>query len=289
MKFFIAATATLLLQLAGLAQNEYRKTAKGMYYKIVPTGNGTVITSSHVVRFHIEQRVNDSVIFSSFGKGLSVIALSKADKTDEQAAILKQMRAGDSLVTLNLANDLIANKELVLPDFIHAGDSLFQCMKIIDIFPSETAFKNFKKQDDARKLATDQKRIAAYLKTNKITAVKTPLGCYMQLLKKGTGAKPVKGSTVSIRYTGKTLDGVFFDSNEQPGEEKPLLEFQTGKGMMIAGFEEASLLLQKGGRCRVFIPSVHAYGEGGSGDLIGPNEILVFDVELVKVAMPKRK
>lgn len=289
MKFIIAAATALLLQLAGLAQGEYRKTTKGMYYRIIPTGTGPRITSSHVVRFHIEQKVNDSVIFSSFGKGLSVIALNKTGKDDEQAGILKQMRSGDSLVTLNLANDLMANKDLVLPDFIHAGDSLFQCIKIIDIFPSEAAYANFKKQGDARKIAGDQKLIANYLKANKITAVKTPLGCYMQLLKKGTGAKPIKGSTVSIRYTGKTLGGVFFDSNEQPGEEKPLLEFVTGKSMMIPGFEEAAMLLQKGGRCRIFIPSVHAYGEGGSGDLIGPNEILVFDVELVKVTMPKKK
>lgn len=289
MKFILPAAAALLLQFAGFAQNGYQKTPKGMFYRIIPTGSGPLITGNHVVRFHIEQRVNDSIIFSSFGKGLSVVNLKSAGNLDEQTGIFKKMRAGDSLVTLNLANDLLNNKELVLPDFIHAGDSLFQCVRVVDIFPSEQAYKNFKTQDEARKLAADQKLIEAYLKAEKIVAAKTPKGSYMQVLKKGSGLKPVKGSTVYIRYTGRTLNGVLFDSNEQPGDDKPLLDFETGKGLMIAGFEEAATLLSKGGRCRVFLPSVLAYGEGGSGDLIAPNEVLVFELELVKFTPPKKK
>lgn len=287
MKFFFAA-ATLLLSFAGFTQNGYTKTAKGMYYKVVPTGSGPMITSNHVVRFHIEQKINDSVIFSSFGKGLSVVSLKKVDNVDEQADIFKKMRAGDSLVTLNLADDLLKNAELVLPDFIHAGDSLYQCIRIIDIFPSDQAYKAFKVKDNAKKLAADQQFIETYLKAEKITAKKTPLGSYIQMLKPGAGVRAVKGSTVFVRYTGRTLNGALFDSNELPGEAKPLLDFETGKGAMIAGFEEAALLLRKGGRCRIYIPSIHAYGEAGSGDLIGPNEILVFEVELVKFTTPKK-
>jgi FKBP-type peptidyl-prolyl cis-trans isomerase FkpA len=288
MKHFLFATVALALFATGFAQNEYQLTSKGMYYKIIPTGGGMPVSETGVARFHIEQKINDSVIFSSFGKGLSVISIKRANNVDEHAGIIKKMRAGDSLVTLNLANDLMKNKELVLPDFIHAGDSLFQCIKIVDVFNTEKEFETFKKAETDRKLATDQKIIENYLAAKNIKATKTKKGAFIEMKKKGVGAFPVKGSKVAVKYTGQTLEGVVFDGNENPAEGKPLLEFETGMGNMIAGFDEGVSLLQKGGRCRVYMPSVLAYGESGSGELIGANAILIFDIELVKLSLPAK-
>lgn len=291
MKYGILLLATHTLVASVFAQNEFQVTAKKMYYKIVPTGSGPVIPVTGVARFHLEQKVNDSVIFSSFGKGLSVMKMSKLSKADEYYGIFKKLRAGDSVVSLNLANDMLSNKDLVLPDFIHPGDSLYQCFKIIDVFKTEQEFIAFTAKEKNQKLLAEQGEIKKYLAEKKITAQKTKLGCYIRHIKKGTGVMPVKGSKVSVRYTGKLLSGLVFDTNEITSENKPLLDFETGKNAVIAGFDEAAGLLQKGGRCEVFIPSVHAYGESGSGDVIPPNSILIFEVELVQLKAPtvKRK
>lgn len=286
MKYMLLLCTTLALFINGFAQNEYMVTAKGMYYKIIPVGNGPAVPQNGMVRFHIEQRINDSIIFSSFGKGLSVVNMKEAANTDEHLELIRKMNSGDSLITLNLASDLMKNKELVLPDFIHAGDSLFQSIKVVDVFAAEKDFLKYKEAEKNRKLLEDQKTLEALFASEKIAAKKTKTGCYVLMLKKGTGALVAKGSKVSVKYIGSKLNGQVFDSNEIPGENKPLLEFETGKGNVIAGFDEGVSLLQKGGRCRIYVPSVYAYGEGGAGDAIAPNEILVFEIELVKVVPP---
>jgi FKBP-type peptidyl-prolyl cis-trans isomerase FkpA len=290
MKYFLLLLAASGLFTATFAQDGYTKTPKGMYYKIIPTGSGPVVPPAGLVRFYIEQKINDSVIFSSFGKGLSTVMMKQADKNvDEHLDIFKKMRAGDSLVTLNLADDLMKNKELVLPEFIHAGDSLFQCIRIADCFASEKELNLEKERERKLRLAIDQQQLEKFIAAQNITTTKTKLGGYIQVLKKGVGPVVAKGSKVSVKYTGKNLSGQIFDSNELQGEEKPLLEFIAGAGQMITGFDEAVGLMQKGSRFRVYVPSVNAYGEAGSGEFIQPNDSLIFDIELVKMAAPVKK
>jgi FKBP-type peptidyl-prolyl cis-trans isomerase FkpA len=289
MKYFLLLLTASGLFTATFAQNEYEKTPKGMFYKIIPTGNGQPVPPAGVIRFYIEQKINDSIIFSSFGKGLSVVSLKQvSNDVDEHIMIFKKMRAGDSLVTLNLADDLMKNKELVLPEFIHAGDSLFQCIRIADCFASENELKLAKARERKQQLAIDQEQLEKLFAAQNITPTKTKLGCYIQVLKKGTGPMAAKGSKVGVKYTGKNLNGQIFDGNETPGEEKPLLEFTAGMAQMIAGFDEAVGMMQKSSRFRVYIPSVNAYGEAGSGD-IAPNASIMFEIELVKLVTAVKK
>lgn len=91
----------------------------------------------------------------------------------------------------------------------------------------------------------------------------------------GTGDSPTLTSTVSVRYTGKLLNGTVFDS--QVGSP---VTFQVGG--TIAGFQLGLQLMKEGGKQRLIIPSVLAYGCRGSGP-IPSNSILYFDVELVDV------
>ena len=289
MKYCLWLLATHTLVASVFAQNEFQVTPKKLYYKIIPTGSGPYIPVTGVALFHLEQKVNDSVIFSSFGKGPSVMKMGKINKADEYYGIFRKLRAGDSVVSLNLANDMLQNKDLVLPDFIHPGDSLYQCFKIGNVFKTEQEFNTFMAKEKNRKLLAEQELIRQHLKEKNITAQKTKLGCYIRHIKKGSGPLAVKGSAVSVRYTGRLLSGIVFDTNEHESEQKPLLDFETGKNSVIAGFDEAAGLLQKGGRCEIYIPSVHAYGEAGAGDAIPPNSVLVFEVELVKLKTPQVK
>ena len=120
----------------------------------------------------------------------------------------------------------------------------------------------------------------AFLAENaKKEGVKTlPSGLQYKVVKEGTGKQPSKSDTVSVHYKGTLIDGREFDSSYKRGEPA---EFPVSG--VIKGWTEILQLMKEGAKYQVFIPWQLAYGERGAGDLIGPHETLVFDVELLKV------
>ena len=132
--------------------------------------------------------------------------------------------------------------------------------------------------------AIDDKILTEYFAKNKIKATKTSSGLYYTISKKGTGANAKAGQQVSMNYLGKFLDGKKFDGNVDenytPVAGRDLLKFKLGIRQVIAGWDEGIQLLNPGTRGTLYIPSGLAYGPGGRGP-IGPNAVLVFNVELV--------
>lgn len=108
--------------------------------------------------------------------------------------------------------------------------------------------------------------------------VKTlPNGVLYQVLKAGEGKKPVETDTVEVKYRGMKLDGSEFDATPE-GKTASLRMNQT-----IMGWREALKQMPVGSRWKIVIPHLLAYGERGVGEVIGPNETLVFEVELVSI------
>lgn len=106
----------------------------------------------------------------------------------------------------------------------------------------------------------------------------TPSGLQYEVLEQGNGPKPEAGDRVTVHYTGKLIDGTVFDSSEERGEPATF-----GVNQVIPGWVEALQLMNEGSRWRLFIPSALAYGPNGAGGVIGPNQTLIFDVQLIKV------
>lgn len=92
-----------------------------------------------------------------------------------------------------------------------------------------------------------------------------------------------EGDVVAVHYTGRSWDtGEVFDSSRDRGP----FTFEVGLGQVIAGWEDGIEGLQVGERARLTIPPELAYGEAGAPPAIGPDETLVFDVEVVEVLDP---
>lgn len=106
-------------------------------------------------------------------------------------------------------------------------------------------------------------------------------GIQYEILKAGNGKKPKPTDTVTVDYTGKLINGKVFDSSIERGQ--PATFPLDG---VIKGWTEILPMMKVGSKWRVVIPPELAYGEHGAGGAIGPNETLIFDIEL-KAIKPK--
>ena len=94
----------------------------------------------------------------------------------------------------------------------------------------------------------------------------------------GEGEKPTAESTVKVHYHGTLIDGTVFDSSVERGEP---IEFPLSN--VIKGWTEGVQLMPVGSKFKFYIPYQLAYGERGAGELIGPCEALIFEVELIEI------
>jgi FKBP-type peptidyl-prolyl cis-trans isomerase FkpA len=106
----------------------------------------------------------------------------------------------------------------------------------------------------------------------------TASGLQYEMLAEGSGASPKTSDKVKVHYKGTLIDGTEFDSSYSRGQP---VEFPLGN--VIPGWTEGLQLMKVGGKAKLFIPSALAYGERGAGARIGPNETLVFEVELLGI------
>ncbi len=138
-----------------------------------------------------------------------------------------------------------------------------------------------RRQEKAAKLSEANKaQGAAFLKANaaKAGVVTLPSGLQYEILKAGTGPKPKADDEVLCQYRGTLLDGTEFDSSYKRGEPASF----TVNGV-IKGWTEALQLMPVGSKWKLFVPADLAYGERGAGSDIGPNAVLIFEVELVSI------
>lgn len=148
------------------------------------------------------------------------------------------------------------------------------------------------KEQVLAKQAEKQKKIAqanakkgeAFLAANKKKdGVKvTKSGLQYKVINDGKGASPTDEDYITAHYRGTLIDGTEFDSSYGRGTP---LEFQTGD--VIPGWGEALKMMKPGAQWEVYIPARLAYGSKGAGDIIGPNETLIFNIELIKVDKEK--
>ncbi len=153
-----------------------------------------------------------------------------------------------------------------------------------DMDESLAAFREIvssRQQEQRRQLAQENlEKGTSFLQSNadKQGVVQLPSGLQYQVLQKGDGPTPGLDQTVTVHYRGTLLDGTVFDSSYERGQPAtfPL------KGI-IKGWQEALQRMPEGSKWRLFIPPDLAYGEQQAGPHIGPNSVLIFEVELLGI------
>lgn len=108
-------------------------------------------------------------------------------------------------------------------------------------------------------------------------------GIRYKVLTMGSGAKPEATDTVVVHYRGTKVDGTEFDSSYARGEPATF-----GVNAVIQGWQEILPMMPTGSKWHVVIPSTLAYGAQGTGGPIGPNDTLVFDIELLEIKKPAK-
>tara|TARA_B110000967_G_scaffold84342_1_gene86899 strand:- start:4594 stop:5268 length:675 start_codon:yes stop_codon:yes gene_type:complete len=142
-------------------------------------------------------------------------------------------------------------------------------------------YQEKKQQEMAKLSAKKQNESSTFLANNakKDGVFVTASGLQYKIVEKGKGKSPTSENKVIAHYTGKLLDGTVFDSSHDRGE--PATFPVSG---VIKGWQEALPMMKEGGKWQIVVPANLAYGDRGVGNLIGPNETLIFDIELVSIS-----
>ncbi|MFT5416317.1 MAG: FKBP-type peptidyl-prolyl cis-trans isomerase FklB [Gammaproteobacteria bacterium] len=125
-------------------------------------------------------------------------------------------------------------------------------------------------------LAAGKKYLAENKDNDDVVALSS--GLQYKILRSGAGDFPKSNSTIKVHYTGSLIDGREFDSSRRRGEAA-----QLNLKQVVKGWQEAIPLMRVGSRWQIFVPPDLAYGPRGAGAVIGPNETLVFEIELLDI------
>jgi FKBP-type peptidyl-prolyl cis-trans isomerase FkpA len=296
----LIAVLLLIVSVQVMAQDsDLKRLPNGLQYKIYTSNAGPKIKLNDVITFNFLQKTDkDSLLGSSFSSNRpAVIQVQPAQSVADLMDFFPLLAANDSAMVRIPTDSIFSDPQMQRPPFLPKGSSLVMIVKINRVQSMEEAMAERQKQMDELK-GQEVSSLARYLAENKIAGVKTASGLHYLITKPSAKAKPAKGDTVLVNYTGRTLDGKVFDSSveaeakkaglEQPGRTYEPISVVLGSGSVIPGWEESLLLVNEGAKAKVIIPSSLAYGEQGAGADIKPFSTLVFDLELVKVKRVKK-
>ena len=244
----------------------------------------------------------DSVIYSTLTEPFPgyLMANDTIKAQNGMDEIFLSLRKGDS-ITFEAAAKIIFSGNQPAPikenDVIKVRLGAYEVKTEAEMqaFYEEAMQKEQEKAAERAKalLVEEAKSIEAYLTKNNLKAQKTESGLYYVIEKEGTGEVTTPGTTMYVNYAGYLLGGPLFDTswpelakaNNMFSEERPYepLPVNVGMGQVIPGWDEGLMLLKKGSKAKLIIPSPLGYGEGGAGEMIPANSILVFDVEVTDV------
>jgi FKBP-type peptidyl-prolyl cis-trans isomerase len=261
------------------------KTTSGIYYVIDKKGNGKHATAADKVKVHYKgYKLDGSTFDSSYDRGQPIeFPLSGVIKGwTEGIPLFEEGGKG----TLLIPSSLAYGQNAPPGSTIKANEVLLFDVELIKInpepevveAPSPVKAAPAAEEANSPDPSTQDQLIQDFIKKNNLNAQKTASGLYYVIDKKGNGKHATAADQVKVHYKGTLLDGTKFDSSYDRNE--PITFPLSG---VIRGWTEGIPLFEEGGKGKLIIPSALGYGPNGAGGVIQPNEILVFDVELLQI------
>lgn len=285
-------TTTLLLAIVLLAScNQFQKTPSGLSYKITSGGSKEKLKHGQFVKFNIEYKVppKDSVLTSSYGHvpAYLVIDTSRPNK-HSFLEIITQCGVGDKVEFSMSVDTLKKLGMLEYNNIFRARDMIKGRVEIIKVFENqELASADLTKEQGLEK-DREVKDLQAFVAKKGIITVSTASGVLVEIQSAGDATlKADTGKQASVMYRGTFLDGKEFDSNmdkNKPGAQP--LSVLIGGQSVIPGLDEGLRLFGKGGKGKIYIPAMLAYGQNGQPPVITPYANLIFEIEILDVTKP---
>jgi FKBP-type peptidyl-prolyl cis-trans isomerase FkpA len=292
-----------------MACSSTKETKSGYKYNVIREGDGKLPATGQILVMNLLFKDAKDSVWSDSRKADFPTMVQRQDSVpngDIVLEVFQMLTKGDSITFDIAVKDLFEKtfKSPPPPGVDSTGIFTFQ-IGVTDVISEEDAKKmqaefmakmNEKEvQKQAVQLATDTVLIDSYLKEKSIVAQKTASGLRYVIDKQGQGINAVSGQTVRVNYSGFLMDGRCFDSsvesiartnnvfNEQRMPYEPLELVVGGYPPVMPGWTEALGLMNKGSKMTVYIPSGLAYGPQQRSELIIPNSVLKFEMELVDI------
>ena len=311
MKQFFYLSTFCVLALVSCTES-FKKGGGGLEYKIISGGgSGKTVSYGNFLQLHFTQRYKgekDTIIGDSHDFMPRINVLDSVSTPPEYFNILKQVRIGDSVVLRTLVDSFYKRSPDQMPKYMKKGKYIYTSLKIVNIFETKDQADSANKAEliinrprmfakqleqiekevlgkNKAQFDTDDKQIREYLAKNNINATKTKWGVYISTITEGTGPTLTYTDVASVNYTGRTLDsGRVFDSNIDPKfkHTEPLQVNIIEVDRIFLGWTDALLHMKQGTKATVYMPSTLGCGTEGRAPEIGPNTILIFDMEVVK-------
>jgi FKBP-type peptidyl-prolyl cis-trans isomerase len=294
------------LAVTGLtACKNFEKGEGDMLYKIHTDKAGETIKEGDFIAFKaIEKTEGDSVLYSSYDYDRpSLMVKEKSVFKGDLFAALSLLSEGDSATFKINIDSMVQKMGRPMPSDT-TKKYLVYTVKIDKVIPkgnlNDSLFRvkidaYLKAEMDIAK-ASEVKKIKAYVASKSLKPTVSASGLNYVITTEGSGAKANPGDTVLVNYTGMFLSGKVFDTSlpevaKKSGTFNPQrpyepLKLPVGMNSSIPGFEEGLMLLTKGAKATLILPSSLAYGEQGNQG-IPPYSPLIFEIEMVNIIPAK--
>jgi FKBP-type peptidyl-prolyl cis-trans isomerase FkpA len=286
-QLLLIASAGLLA--AGCGSADFKKNKEGLVYKIISDGKGEQIKPGQLLKLNFSSQIGDSVMFSTFDH---IPAYGKYDTMPQTAYdfidFLGEMKIGDSAEYVRSVDTMVNRKMLQYGGPFKKGGTIKGYVKVIGSFKTEADMSADHEKEVQVEKTREVANLEKLLKEKGITnAVKTTNGVFVLMEREGTGTKADSGMKVTVNYTGSLKNGQKFDSNTDSTFQhvKPY-DFVVGRGEVIPGWDEGIKMFKAGGKGKLFVPAMLAYGPQSQGEKMPAFSDLIFDIEVLEVGVP---
>ena len=300
----------IILSVALLALSSCQQFKKGegeMMYQIHEDKTTPKINEGDFVSvWAVQKTENDSVIYSSYDYDRpSFLPQQKPAFKGDLYTAIGMLSEGDSATFKISLDSMTAKMNTPRPENIK-GKYMVYTLKVDKVIPKgnstdqvfQAKVEEFFKAEQEKAKNNENARLKAYIQKEKLKPTVTASGLNYVVTQEAKGPIAKPGDTVEVDYTGKFLSGKVFDTSiedvakkngaHMQGRPYQPIKIPVGVGSgIIQGWEEALLLLPKGSKAVLVLPSKLAYGEQGSQPAIPPYTPLVFEVEVKNVIPAK--